>query len=52
VDWVLSTPPLEDRRAILDLLPSLVTCAAEWLEHGVEVAMNRCNAAPEPPAGG
>jgi PTH1 family peptidyl-tRNA hydrolase len=51
-EWVLSTPPLEDRRAILDLLPSLVECTGDWLEHGIETAMNRCNAAPEPPTSG
>ena len=43
VDWVLGSPPLEDRRAILSLLPALVECTGVWLESGIQTAMNRCN---------
>lgn len=52
VDWVLSSPPPEDRHAILALLPELVECVGVWLESGIEMAMNRCNTATEPPATG
>jgi PTH1 family peptidyl-tRNA hydrolase len=48
-DWVLSSPPLEERRAILSLLPELVECLDFWVQEGVEPAMNRCNS---PGAGG
>lgn len=47
VDWVLGSPPLEDRRAILSLLPTLVECTGVWLESGIQIAMNRCNGASE-----
>lgn len=47
-EWVLSSPPLEDRRTILALIPSLVDCVGVWVAEGVEIAMNRCNGAPEP----
>jgi PTH1 family peptidyl-tRNA hydrolase len=51
-DWVLSSPPLEDRQAILALFPQLVECVGIWHESGIETAMNRCNGAPEPPPAG
>jgi peptidyl-tRNA hydrolase, PTH1 family len=43
-DWVLSTPSLEERRAILDLLPELVEGVGVWLAEGIEAAMERYNA--------
>lgn len=42
-DWVLSSPSLEDRRAILDLLPELVDGVGLWAEQGTEAAMNQLN---------
>ena len=42
-DWVLRSPPREDRKIILDLLPSLVDCTGIWVTEGIEAAMNRCN---------
>jgi PTH1 family peptidyl-tRNA hydrolase len=42
-DWVLSSPPREDRQAILGILPSLVDCVAAWIVNGTEAAMNDCN---------
>lgn len=51
-DWVLSSPPLEDRKAILALLPALVDSAGIWLDAGVETAMNHCNRPPAPAADG
>jgi len=43
VDWVLSTPPREERELILDRIDVLVDCVGLWATEGVEVAMNRCN---------
>jgi PTH1 family peptidyl-tRNA hydrolase len=43
-DWVLSSPPLEERRAIQAILPSLVDCVEIWAGAGMQEAMNRCNA--------
>jgi peptidyl-tRNA hydrolase, PTH1 family len=43
-DWVLSAPSLEERRAILDLLPELVEGVGVWLAEGIEAAMERYNA--------
>lgn len=42
-DWVLSSPPRDDRQAILSLLPELIDGVALWLTDGLEAAMNRCN---------
>lgn len=42
-DWVLSSPPLEERRAILSLLPALTEGVRTWLTDGIETAMNRYN---------
>lgn len=42
-NWVLSSPPREDRKLILDLLPELVECVGIWVTDGIEAAMNRCN---------
>jgi PTH1 family peptidyl-tRNA hydrolase len=42
-DWVLSSPPREDRQAILGILPSLVDCVGAWVVRGTEAAMNECN---------
>lgn len=42
-DWVLSSPPREDRQAILGILPSLVDCVGAWVARGTEAAMNECN---------
>jgi PTH1 family peptidyl-tRNA hydrolase len=42
-DWVLSSPPREDRARILDTLPRLVDGVAIWAHEGTEAAMNRCN---------
>lgn len=43
IDWVLSPPPLEDRRTILATIDALVDCVGIWVLEGTEVAMNRCN---------
>jgi peptidyl-tRNA hydrolase, PTH1 family len=42
-DWVLSSPPAEEREAILTLLPDLVEGVEIWLRDGLEAAMNRIN---------
>jgi PTH1 family peptidyl-tRNA hydrolase len=42
-DWVLSSPPLEERRLVQGLLPSLVDCVEIWAHAGMQEAMNRCN---------
>jgi PTH1 family peptidyl-tRNA hydrolase len=42
-DWVLSSPPREERALILECLPRLVDCVGIWVHEGVEAAMNRCN---------
>lgn len=42
-DWVLSSPPPEDRRAIQATFPDLIDCLALWLTDGLEAAMSRCN---------
>lgn len=42
-NWVLSSPPREDRQAILAILPSLVDCVGVWIARGMEAAMNDCN---------
>lgn len=43
-DWVLSSPPREDRQAILGLFPDLLQGVELWLAEGIEAAMNRYNA--------
>ena len=43
VDWVLSTPPRQDRDLILDRIDVLTDCIGLWATEGVEAAMNRCN---------
>jgi peptidyl-tRNA hydrolase, PTH1 family len=42
-NWVLSPPPLADRKLILEQLDSLVDCVGIWVSEGIEAAMNRCN---------
>lgn len=42
-DWVLAPPTLEDRQAILQVMPRLVECVGLWLAQGTEKAMNQCN---------
>lgn len=43
-DWVLASPPLEERRLIRAILPSLVDCVETWTTAGMTETMNRCNA--------
>lgn len=43
-EWVLSSPPPEERRRILDLFPGLVEALRCWVVEGLEPAMNRANA--------
>lgn len=43
--WVLSSPPPDERRAILDLFPALGEALRLWVEGEMEAAMNRANAA-------
>lgn len=56
VDWVLASPPREERQLILALFPDVLEGIALWLRGDVEAAMRRCNAAgreegaDEPPA--
>lgn len=42
-DWVLSSPPPDDRRAIMAVLPELIDCVGLWVSAGIEAAMSRCN---------
>lgn len=42
-DWVLSSPPPDDRRAIQATFPDLTDCLALWISEGLEAAMGRCN---------
>jgi peptidyl-tRNA hydrolase, PTH1 family len=42
-DWVLSSPPAEEREVILTLFPDLVEGVEVWLSEGLEAAMNRIN---------
>lgn len=42
-DWVLSSPPPDDRRAIVETFPGLTDCLALWITDGLEAAMGRCN---------
>lgn len=42
-DWVLSSPPPDDRRAIQSTFPELTDCLALWITDGLEAAMSRCN---------
>jgi PTH1 family peptidyl-tRNA hydrolase len=42
-DWVLSPLPLEERRAVQEILPTLVECVETWAAAGMPEAMNRCN---------
>ncbi len=51
-EWVLSSPPLEERRAIRDLFPELAEGVRLWLAEGVEAAMNRTNSAVPPERAG
>jgi len=41
--WVLSPPPLSDRKLILECIDALVDCVGIWAGEGIEAAMNRCN---------
>lgn len=47
-DWVLSSAPLEERRAIQQLFPDLVAGVELWLAEGIEAAMNRYNSLGKP----
>jgi PTH1 family peptidyl-tRNA hydrolase len=42
-DWVLSSPPPEDRSAIVRIIPELIDCVGIWISEGIEAAMSRCN---------
>lgn len=42
-DWVLSSPPREDRAAIQALFPELIEGIALWMAAGLEAAMSRYN---------
>lgn len=42
-EWVLSSPPPDDRRAIQAVLPELVDCLGIWITDGIDAAMSRCN---------
>lgn len=42
-DWVLASPPPDDRRAILATFPDLAECLGLWISDGLEAAMSRCN---------
>lgn len=42
-DWVLSSPPPDDRRAIMAVFPELIDCVGIWVSDGIEAAMSRCN---------
>ncbi|CAN5811175.1 aminoacyl-tRNA hydrolase [soil metagenome] len=44
-EWVLSSPPPEERRRILDLYPELQEALDLWVKGDVEMAMNRANSA-------
>jgi peptidyl-tRNA hydrolase, PTH1 family len=50
-DWVLSSPPPEDRRLIMELFPELVESLRIWIQEGIEPAMNRTNSAGRGEAG-
>jgi peptidyl-tRNA hydrolase, PTH1 family len=51
-EWVLASPPIEERRAIMGLFPDLVDSLRLWIEEGLEPAMNRVNAAGRDGAAG
>jgi peptidyl-tRNA hydrolase, PTH1 family len=44
-DWVLSSPPPDERRLIMELFPELTAALRIWIEEGNEPAMTRVNSA-------
>jgi peptidyl-tRNA hydrolase, PTH1 family len=50
-EWVLSSPPPEERRLIMELFPELTEALRTWIEEGNEPAMTRVNSAGRGGAG-
>jgi peptidyl-tRNA hydrolase, PTH1 family len=46
-EWVLSSPPREERQTILGTFPELVDGVGLWLREGIGAAMNRYNTPKE-----